>query len=166
MKRCTRCKVEKAPDGFPARKKARDGKASWCSDCFKESWRERYYGKHSYFKQRHAESRNRLRGEKARRVYDYLLSHPCVDCGEQDPVVLEFDHRSDSAKFESVTQMVIDNASWENIAAEIRKCEVRCANCHRRRTAAQFGYKRFLFKGAQPPAANVPVKPSRRYQQS
>ena len=151
MKRCTHCKVEKGSDEFPARRSARDGKASWCSDCFKESWRARYYGKHSYFKQRHAESRNRLRHEKARKVYEYLLSHPCVDCGEQDPVVLEFDHKVDSAKFEAVTQMVINNASWENISAEISKCEVRCANCHRRRTAARFGYKRFLFKGAQRP---------------
>jgi hypothetical protein len=148
MKRCSRCKIEKALEDFPSRKIARDGKASWCSACFKENWRQRYYDNHDLSKERHAESRNRLRNEKARRVYDYLLTHPCVDCGERDPVVLEFDHRPGVAKFESVTQMVIDNASWANIFAEMQKCEVCCANCHRRRTAARFGYKRFLFREA------------------
>lgn len=73
------------------------------------------------------------------------MEHPCMDCGEADPIVLEFDHKADSIKVESVTQMVMNNASWERITAEIEKCEVRCANCHRRRTAAQFGYKRFQF---------------------
>ena len=148
MKRCTRCKVEKALADFPSRKLAKDGKASWCSACFKENWRQRYYENHPHYKARHAESRNRLRREKARKVYDYLLNHPCADCGESDPVVLEFDHKPGLAKFESVMQMVINNASWPNIFAEIQKCEVRCANCHRRRTAAQFGYKRFIFREA------------------
>jgi hypothetical protein len=146
MKRCARCKMEKPLAEFHSRKKAKDGKASWCSNCCKEHWRGRYYANHTFFKERHAESRNRLRQEKARRVYEYLVHHPCVDCGEADPVVLEFDHKAGSNKVESVTQMIINNASWENISAEMGKCEVRCANCHRRQTAARFSYKRFLFK--------------------
>lgn len=64
-----------------------------------------------------------------------------------DPIVLEFDHKDGSDKFESITQMIADNASWEKIVAEIEKCDVRCANCHRRRTASQFNYKRFKFSG-------------------
>ena len=145
MKQCTHCKNEKPDSAFSSRQRARDGKASWCRDCFKDNWQKRYYGNHIFYKERHAESRNRLRNEKARRVYDYLKQHPCVDCGEFDPIVLEFDHKDNTDKFESVTQMVVNNASWEKIAAEIQKCDVRCANCHRRRTAAQFSYKRYIF---------------------
>jgi hypothetical protein len=145
MKRCTHCKTEKPETEFSSRQKATDGKASWCRGCFKDNWRKRYYNNHVLYKSRHSESRNRLRNEKARRVYEYLKQHGCVDCGEPDPIVLEFDHKSDSDKFESVTQMIVNNASWENIAGEIQKCDVRCANCHRRRTAAQFNYKRFIF---------------------
>ena len=28
---------------------------------------------------------------------------------------------------------------WIRVTAEIEKCDVRCGNCHRIRTAAQFG---------------------------
>src|SRR5215210_106977 len=102
MKQCTHCKIEKAETEFPSKRKAADGRASWCRSCFRDNWRKRYYGNHDLYKQRHSESRNRLRYEKARRVYEYLKQHSCVDCGEADPIVLEFDHKIESDKFESV----------------------------------------------------------------
>lgn len=80
----------------------------------------------------------------ARRVFEYLESHPCVHCGESDPVVLKFDHRGEGDKIDSVSNL-IRNASWFKIEAELEKCDVLCANCHRRKSAAQFGYKRHLF---------------------
>jgi cytochrome c len=63
-------------------------------------------------------------------VRDYLLSHPCVDCGETDPVVLQFDHLGD--KVMNVSMMRARRYKEASIAAEIAKCEVRCANCHLR----------------------------------
>jgi hypothetical protein len=63
-------------------------------------------------------------------VYHYLLEHPCVDCGETDPIVLEFDHNGD--KFMTVSAMKV-NYSQGKLLAEIAKCEVRCVKCHRRR---------------------------------
>jgi len=145
MKRCTRCKTDKPETAFPSRQRSRDGKSSWCRECYHQNWQKRYYANHDLYKQKHGESRNRLRKEKAKRVYEYLLQHPCVDCGEGDPVVLEFDHRDGQDKTNAIAQLVINNWSWENIFAEMQKCEVRCANCHRRKTASQFGYKRFTF---------------------
>lgn len=145
MKRCTKCKLEKPQDDFPSLRKASDGKALWCRSCFHQNWKARYYTNHALYKQKHTESRNRLRLEKARKVYEYLMTHPCTDCGESDPVVLEFDHKDGCEKTNAIAQLVADNRSWKNILAEIAKCDVRCANCHRRKTAAQFSYKRFLF---------------------
>jgi hypothetical protein len=148
MKLCTRCKVSKPHADFPAKKRARDGKASWCRACFKENWQDRYYANHDHYKQTHGKSRNKLRNEKAQKVYEYLKSHPCVDCGERDSVVLEFDHRESADKTRAVCLLVTRNWSWERIYNEIQKCDVRCANCHRRKTANQFGYRRYVFNNA------------------
>jgi hypothetical protein len=80
------------------------------------------------------------RVEWQRRLWEYLLHHPCVDCGERDPLVLEFDHVQPTAKHLALNEMVQRGFAWSTVVAELEKCEVRCANCHRRRTAAQFNW--------------------------
>jgi hypothetical protein len=60
-------------------------------------------------------------------------------------VVLEFDHLRD--KLFSVGQD-LSRRSWSSILAEIEKCEVVCANCHRRRTARRRGALRMLLSQA------------------
>jgi hypothetical protein len=79
------------------------------------------------------------REEIMRRIRSYKLGKSCVDCGESDPIVLEFDHvrgekRADIGRMSQV-------ATWAKIEDEIAKCELRCANCHRRKTARQFNWK-------------------------
>jgi hypothetical protein len=59
--------------------------------------------------------------------------HPCKDCGEADIVTLEFDHVR-GKKRDNVSNMVKYNAPIELIVTEIAKCDVVCANCHRKRT--------------------------------
>jgi hypothetical protein len=56
--------------------------------------------------------------------------------GEADPVVLEFDHLGDKS-FSIGAKLV--QFKWQRILDEIEKCEVVCANCHRRRTARRRG---------------------------
>jgi hypothetical protein len=77
--------------------------------------------------------RNRIR------VLDYLKTHPCVDCGEKDAVVLEFDHVR-GVKLGDVSVLTRSAISWRRISAEIEKCEVRCANCHRSKTAKHLAW--------------------------
>lgn len=72
-------------------------------------------------------------------VIQYLKDNPCVDCGESDLVVLEFDHREPSEKSAQIGN-VLGSWSWERLMTEIVKCDVRCANCHRRRTSRQRGW--------------------------
>jgi hypothetical protein len=57
---------------------------------------------------------------------------PCADCGESYPFyVMDFDHLEDKVAN-------INRIRWtkglDKIKAEIAKCEVVCANCHRIRT--------------------------------
>ena len=70
----------------------------------------------------------------------FLAEHPCVDCGERDLAVLDFDHVGE--KLELVSALVARAARWPRIEAEIAQCEVRCANCHRRVTARRAGWSR------------------------
>jgi hypothetical protein len=72
-------------------------------------------------------------------VYKYLLTHPCVLCDESDPVVLEFDHLRDKRREVTVLANLSGRA---NLVAEIAKCRVLCANCHRRHTADGAGRRR------------------------
>ena len=66
-------------------------------------------------------------------VLAYLQTHACVDCGVSDPLVLEFDHVR-GVKRMDVSRLVAAGYPWPAIEEEIAKCEVRCANCHRRVT--------------------------------
>jgi hypothetical protein len=70
---------------------------------------------------------------------DYLIEHPCVDCGEADIRVLDFDHRRDAAKSADVMRLVRDGHSVPRIMTEVAKCEVRCRNCHARITYQRIG---------------------------
>ena len=79
------------------------------------------------------------RSELKRRLGEYLSKHPCVDCGEQDVVVPDFDHIKGN-KVLGISQMVRSYYSWPRILCEINKCDVRCSNCHRKKTAKQFGW--------------------------
>jgi hypothetical protein len=79
--------------------------------------------------------------DNVRHVIDYLLRHPCIDCGEDDLIVLEFDHRDPSTKRMAVSSL-LRYSSWSLIEAEIAKCDVRCANCHRRKTARERDYRK------------------------
>lgn len=70
-------------------------------------------------------------------VWNYLLEHPCVDCGEKDIRVLEFDHRDPAEKTANISRLVSDGFGSARLEEEINKCDVRCGNCHRRRTKEQ-----------------------------
>lgn len=146
MKRCCSCKQMKPLSEFNVNRSKKDGLASYCRPCNRATSRERYQNRHAYYV---ADATRRKRGAveaNSRRVWEYLSSHPCVDCGEADSVVLEFDHRCD--KVRAVSALVARGCGWEKISAEIRKCDVRCANCHRRKTAKDRGWRILDYKVA------------------
>ncbi len=107
---------------------------SWCRECFAEYGRDYYRRNRDSQKSRLLRNVAATRAENRRRIIEYLATHPCVDCGETDIIVLEFDHLGD--KVANVSTYANGGRTWPRIEAEIEKCEVRCANCHRRKTRA------------------------------
>lgn len=77
----------------------------------------------------------RRRFQRAGRAFvDALKSVPCADCsGVFDPVCMDFDHRPGEVKRYAVAKMV-GKFTPDAIRAEVAKCDVVCANCHRLRT--------------------------------
>ncbi len=73
------------------------------------------------------------------KLFEYLSDKKCVDCGENDPIVLEFDHSNRDLKFKTIAKMLSGHYSWDSVHKEITKCKIRCANCHRRKTYSEFG---------------------------
>lgn len=77
-------------------------------------------------------ARNRVKEGKVK-LEKYLMGHPCVDCGNSDIRVLEFDHVKGNKRFD-IGKAVNSKYGWETVLEEIEKCEVVCANCHKIRT--------------------------------
>ena len=142
MKICCLCKEEKELSVFYKNARRKDGHESYCKSCAIIKNREYYLKTPERNVQRRASmaAKVKLANEF---VWNYLLTHACVDCKESDTIVLEFDHVSGEKKF-SISQAIRSGYSISLITEEIAKCEVRCANCHRRITAKRGKYFRYL----------------------
>src|SRR2546425_935165 len=79
----------------------------------------------------------KIRQSLVAQVDEYLSAHGCVDCGEANPILLDFDHLRD--KTSDVATMVVSARPWTEVQSELAKCVVRCANCHARKTAIEVG---------------------------
>jgi hypothetical protein len=146
-KRCTGCGLERPTDEFPIKNLKTGRRGTRCRAC------RSAYGKLHYQKNRDRYcARPRAPRHEQREPYwawvmNYLTSHSCVDCGETDPIVLQFDHRDGTVKVDAVGTM-LNRASWASLLNEIAKCDVRCANCHRLRTAQQFDWAKWIRESA------------------
>jgi hypothetical protein len=132
-RRCGRCGLHLPLELF---NRLRDGRQWWCRRCFA-----------AYFCARGDVHRRQSGAAKAARqqalrayVLEHLRERPCADCQEADPVVLEFDHVDE--KDASISALMSNTATKRSLELEIARCEVVCANCHRRRTARRSGWRR------------------------
>ncbi len=141
LRLCARCQLAKPLDEFPIRDAARGTYRSYCRPCCSEYGKEHYRRNLSYYKAKSAVARIRDRAAIRAIVDTFLAQHACVDCGVSDPVVLDFDHVDPKLKREAVGRLR-HSGGRKRLLSEIDKCEIRCGNCHRRRTATQFGWYR------------------------
>lgn len=75
---------------------------------------------------------SRKRGVVRNRKYidDFLKENACIDCGNNDVRVLEFDHVK-GIKVGNISNAIRNAWSLDKLKEEINKCEIRCCNCHR-----------------------------------
>ena len=138
LRRCGRCGELKPRSEFAWRRKRRLQLDNMCRPCRSAYHREHYLAHKQRYVDQALARKQALRLKRTSYLLKYFASHPCVDCGEDDPVVLEFDHvNADDKSFDIGHSLPYRN--WQSILEEIEKCEVVCANCHRRRTAHRNG---------------------------
>jgi hypothetical protein len=143
-KYCSKCKTRKSVADFNKNKARGDGLQATCRVCDNALGRAHYSANKQSYKDRARLSNRVYRDRVCKFMLNHFKDHPCVDCGEDDPVVLDFDHLRD--KEYNISQMVQNQRSLDAIQIEMNKCQVRCSNCHRRKTAKQFGWKKLLLK--------------------
>ena len=133
LKVCGTCKQALPTAEFSRRAASRDGLQSRCKACWRLDYLQNTERRKTVAATNAAASLRRHRI----RLASYLRDHPCVDCGESDIRCLDFDHRDPQEKLANVGTLVFTHVSWERVEREIAKCDVRCANCHRKRTSGQ-----------------------------
>jgi hypothetical protein len=123
---CSRCKEEKPLTDFG--KESRGRAQYYCRQC-----RSVYHREHYLRNKRDYISSAKRRVERMLEVMRAAKAMPCADCGVQYPFyVMDFDHREGEDKLGNVTRLRY--MAEETLRAEISKCDIVCANCHRERT--------------------------------
>ena len=140
---CPGCGEERDTDrDFSWKNRTKGMRQSWCKFCLAEANSMHYQNNKRVYLDRARTRNTRVNDENKQRLYAYLSEHPCVDCGNSNIRCLEFDHVRGN-KSASITRMLNTAVTWSAIEAEIAKCEVRCANCHRIKTLERGKWWRF-----------------------
>lgn len=141
-KSCTACKQVKPVEEFGINRSKKDGLQLQCKPC-RRTINTNYYhaSKEAQNPKRYA--RKAKAQDKCRQiVWNFLKENPCIDCEEPDIVVLQFDHVRGEKKY-NISEMMGAGLAG-SLIDEMKKCVVRCANCHTRKTARDFGWLKVL----------------------
>lgn len=142
MKTCSQCKETKPLAEFQKLARNKDGHTGICKPC-KRAYDNSHYSTNRARRSPYIQANIKTRQEVLmEHVKQYLTAHPCVDCGETRFPVLDFDHRDGEVKIKTISKLIAQATAVSRLNAEIAKCDVRCANCHRMRTAKQFGWRK------------------------
>jgi hypothetical protein len=136
---CGHCKQLLPISDFAWRRKTRGQRDNCCRIC-RAAYKQEHYAAHRERYIANAGHRKQaLIAERTAYLIESFRQRPCADCGETDPLVLEFDHLGHK-NFNISTGL--RNNNWQTVLDEIATCDVVCANCHRRRTALRGGFAR------------------------
>ena len=128
LKFCNTCNEPKPRSSFYRNVTKSDGFRDECKICYKEKNGENLRSRTA---QRRLDHKRWLREE-------VLSKRSCTECGENHPATLDFHHRDPSTKVDEVSNMIGELINLEKVKLEIEKCDILCANCHRKRHWREF----------------------------
>lgn len=119
----------------PRRRQCRSCRAAYMKEYLRK-YSPKYYRKNrAEVNSKTAAINKRRRHERYAKIRALQEATPCMDCGQRFPyVVMDFDHRDPSTKTDLVSTLVKRMVEWPKVEAEITKCDIVCACCHRLRT--------------------------------
>lgn len=138
-KRCVICRRRQPLSEFNLKRASADGFQPHCRDCNRAACRDYYRRKRAQHLRDVTVNRWAYVARNRAVIFAHLIEHPCVDCGEADPIVLEFDHAS-GEKLGEVPELAARPVALARLRSEMAKCVIRCVNCHLRRTARSQGW--------------------------
>lgn len=142
MIKCTECLLLKPEENFAWRSKTKGTRHKKCKACQKSYFSQHYQNNKEYYKSKVDSNRFSLKERNREFIREYLKNNPCIDCGNSDVRVLQFDHKELKNADPNRKRFSEIMTSRPKIIEEIAKCDVRCANCHMIRTAEQMGWSR------------------------
>lgn len=113
--------------------------------------RDQRNGNRRYYQANRQRELSRVRARRAQTVVFLrdVRRRPCQDCGGSfEPHQMDFDHRDPEEKTFRVTSGAAMLRSRQALLAEIAKCDIVCANCHRLRTQRRHAERRPASRGS------------------
>jgi hypothetical protein len=90
---CVRCGYRKPASDCAWQRKAHGQRDNYCRPCRADYKNEHYAANRElYIANAHPPPQAGLAAERAACLVEFFCERPCIDCGETDPLVLEFDH--------------------------------------------------------------------------
>lgn len=136
---CIACGEEHEESYFNWKNKAKGVRSKRCKTCTRADSASHYQANKKVYNDRAKKNRPVYYQKSKDYIVEYLRSHPCVDCGNDDIRVLQFDHRDMVGQQAKRVSEYMN--SFGRMVKEIEKCDVRCANCHMIRTFEQLGWE-------------------------
>ena len=125
---CSKCKCEKSITEFRWRNKSQGKLHSQCKEC--EKIRDKIHYRESISRRDSVLETALNQKNRNLAIVNEAHSCGCRKCGDKRFYVLDFHHRNPEEKAGVIAHM-IKSASEKGLIAELAKCDVLCANCHR-----------------------------------
>lgn len=133
---CTVCEQELPIYLFVRDKADPAGRGYRCVDC--QRIRNALYRNDPRGRAARAQAKEAGKRRKRLLVEQEKARRGCLRCGERDGACLDYHHRDPADKTAEIGRLIQRDAADATIRAELAKCTVLCANCHRQLHAGRW----------------------------